>query len=217
MKQGIYLFKEEFCKELKIPQNQYNRRQDDLLIWLSNYYDFELLKGCPIRIHVREQLGEYQPMPRKLPKQDELTTAKIKDYEEFTIAALGTEYKPNSKSKIARDAIDAFGYKKYSHSNAEAVVKRYIKKPFDAHGETNGKQIWVWYSTYEPLSEEVLNDWRNIMAEEHISEHEAANAFYKQEQGQDISKEKGYYKKAQHRFAEKYGDIAVLVKEWKKK
>lgn len=54
MKQGIYLFKEEFCKELKIPQNQYNRRQDDLLIWLSNYYDFELLKGCPIRIHVRE-------------------------------------------------------------------------------------------------------------------------------------------------------------------
>ena len=217
MKQGIYLFKEEFCKKLKIPQNQYNRRQNDLLIWLSNFYDFELLKGCPLRIHVREQLGEYQPMPRKLPKQDELTTEKLKDYEEFTIAALGTEYKPNSKSKIARDAIDAFGYKKYAHNSQKAVVERYIKKPFDAHGETNGKQIWVWYSTYEPLSEEVLNDWRNIMTEEHISEHEAANAFYKQEQGQDISKEKGYYKKAQHRFAEKYGDIAVLVKEWKKK
>lgn len=217
MKQGIYLFKEEFCKELKIPQNQYNRRQDDLLIWLSNYYDFELLKGCPIRIHVREQLGEYQPMPRKLPKQDELTAEKIKDYAEFTIAALGTDYKPNSKSKIARDAIDAFGYEKYSHNNAEAVVKRYIKKPFDTHGETNGNQIWVWYSTYEPLSEEVLTDWRNIMTEEHISEAEAAHAFYKQEQGQDISKEKGYYKKAQDRFAEKYGDIAVLVKEWKKR
>ena len=217
MKQGIYLFKEEFCKELKIPQNQYDRRQDELLIWLTNFYDFEFLKGRPLRIYVREQLGEYQPMPRKVPKQDELTAEKTKDYEEFTIAALGTEYKPNSKSKIARDAIDAFGYKKYSHSNAEAVVKRYIKKPFDAHGKTNGKQVWVWYSTYEPLSEEELNDWRNIMTEEHISEHEAANAFYKQEQGQDISKEKGYYKKAQHRFAEKYGDIAVLVKEWKKK
>ena len=217
MTQGIYLFKEEFCRELKIPQNQYNRRQDELLIWLSNFYDFEILKGCPIRIHVREQLGEYQPMPRKIPKQDELTATKIKDYEEFTIAALGTEYKPNSKSKIARDAINAFGYEKYSHISQKAVTERYIKKPFDTYGETNGNQIWVWYSTYEPLSEEVLNDWRNIMAEEHISEREAANAFYKQEQGQDISKEKGYYKKAQDRFAEKYGDIAVLVKEWKKR
>lgn len=217
MKQGIFLFKEEFCKELKIPQNQYDRRQNELLIWLSNFYDFEFLKGRPLRIHVREQLGEYQPMPRKLPKQDELTAAKIKDYEEFTIAALGTEYKPNSKSKIAREAINAFGYEKYSHISQKAVVERYIKKPFDTQSETNGNQVWVWYSTYEPLSEEVLIDWRSIMTEEHISETEAANAFYRQEQGQDISKEKGYYKKAQDRFIEKYGDVAVLVKEWKRK
>ena len=31
------------------------------------------------------------------------------------------------------------------------------------------------------------------MSEESISETEAANAFYKQEQGEDISKEKGYF------------------------
>ena len=214
---GIYLFKEELCKWLNIPQNQYDRRQSDLLVWMGNFFDFELYKGRPLRIYIKEQIGEYQPLPRKLPKQDELNAEKIKCYTEFTIQALGAEYKPNSKSKIARDAIDAFGYEKFSHMSTEAVTKRFIRKPFDDYGETNGKSTWVWYSSYTPIELDVLEDWFNILKEEHISEKEAADAFYRQEQGQDITKEKGYYKKAQDRFVEKYGDIAVLVKEWKRK
>ena len=55
----IYKFKEEFCKELGIPQNQYNRRMDSLLEWLKNFFDYEYLPGNPIRIHIKEIIGEY--------------------------------------------------------------------------------------------------------------------------------------------------------------
>ena len=109
-------------------------------------------------------------MPRKLPKQDALNEAKRQDYTQFTIAALGTEFKPNSKSKVARDAIAAFGKDKYSHTNNEAVCKRYIKGPFDIYGETNNKTVWVYYSTYEPLDNETLEDWRNMLRSENIGE-----------------------------------------------
>ena len=115
--------------------------------------------------------------------QYETTIEKKKDYELFTIAALGTEFKPNSKARIARTAIDEFGYNKYGHTNSEAVSKRFIKEPFDKYGETNNTSVWVWYSNYTPLPKDVLDSWREIMREEHISEAEAANAFYRQEQG----------------------------------
>lgn len=105
-------------------------------------------------------------MPRKIPDQTELTTAKKKDYSDYTIAALGTEYKPNSKTKVARDAINSFGRSKYHHSSYEAVAKRYIKEPFDEYGETNNQYFWVWYSTYEKLAEEDEIAWRSILYQE---------------------------------------------------
>lgn len=211
----VYLFREEFCKELKIPINQYKNRQEELLEWLTNFFDFDYLPGRPIRINIKEIYGEYQQLPRKSPKQDELNKQKKEDYEKFTIAALGTEFKPNSKMRVARQAIDSFGYEKYSHTNAEWVSRKYVKEPFEKYGETDNQQVWVFYSTYEKVPADILEDWRQILREEHIGEEEAANAFYKQEQGQDISKEKSYYKKAQERFSSKYNDIPILVKSWK--
>lgn len=192
----VYAFKEEFCKLLQIPTNQVERRLDELLDWLKNFYDFKFFKGRPHRIQIIEIFGEYRPLPRKAPSQDALNQEKRKDYSDFTIASLGVEFKPNSKARVARQAIDAFGQIKYGHTNVEAVSKRFVKEPFETYGETDNKKVWVWYSTYEKISDEIIEDWRKIMSEEHISEKEAANAFYRQEQGEDISKEKGYYKKA---------------------
>lgn len=211
----IYKFKSEFCKELNIPANQYDRKQNDLLQWLNNFYIYELLPGNPIRIQIKEVIGEYSPMPRKLPKQEELTSQKKKDYEDFTIAALGTEFKPNSKSRIARDAIAQFGRAKYNHINPKSVAERYVKEPFDKYGETNNEKLWVYYSTYAPLGERELEHWRAILADKKIGETEAANAFYRQEQGEDISKEKQYYKEALEIFESIYFDRPVLVKKWR--
>ena len=121
-------------------------------------------------------------MPRKL-KSKELTEKKKKDYETFTIAALTPEYKPNSKTKIAREAMYSFGTEVYGHTNVRAVVDRYIREPFNKYGETNNKSIWVMYPSYDPMPDELVDDWRAILKEEHIGEEEASNAFYRQAEG----------------------------------
>ena len=55
----LYRFKEEFCVELGIPKNQVERRLDELLNWLRNFYDFEFKKGRPHCIVIKEIIGEY--------------------------------------------------------------------------------------------------------------------------------------------------------------
>ena len=55
------------------------------------------------------------------------------------------------------------------------------------------------------------------MSEEHISEQEAASAFYKEQQGEDISKEKGYFKNARTRFKKEFGSTPILVESWRVK
>lgn len=166
---------------------------------------------------IKEIIGEYQPMPRKAPKQDELTQEKKNKYAEFTKFSLAPDYTPNSKSKVAREAINTFGKQEYGHTNTEAVARRYIKEPFNKYGETNDVQVWVYYSTYQPLDNSVIDEWRRILREEHIGEDEAKNAFYRYAEGEDISKEIGYFKKARMRFEEKYNDMPILVKEWRLK
>lgn len=215
-----YQFKTEFCKELGISKYSIERRKEDLLEWLKNFYDYELMGKSPVYIKINDIFGEYKPLPKKkydmslrLKEQEE----KQKRYMAFTIVALGDEYKPNSKSKIARDAMQSFGKKDYGHINQKMVVQRYVKEPFDANAETNGNNVWVYYSNYKVIEEEVVNRWRMILREERIGEDEAANAFYKQEQGQDVSEEQGYYRNAVQRFKEEYGETPVLVREWKAK
>lgn len=210
----MYDFKKEFWVALGIKKSQWDSRRKDLLEWLSNFYDFELIEGHPIRIFIKDIYGTYQPLPRK----NVFTTAqKQADYETFTIAALGTEFKPNSKAKTSREAISAFGKEKYGHDNVEGVSRRFVGPAFDRYGECNNVRRWVWYSTYEPLDQQTLERWRIIMEEEHISEREAANAFYRHAEGEDISKEKGYFKAARDRFVTEFGDYAILVADWRLK
>ena len=210
----IYNFKEEFWTELKIGRRAWLERKEDLLKWLSNFYDYELYEGRPIRIYIKEVYGEYRPLPRK---GVDTMAHKKEEYKNFAIASLGTEFKPNSKAKTSREAITSFGYEKYGHTNVQAVSKRYVGPVFDEYGECNNARRWVWYSTYEPLDDKTLERWRAIMAEEHISEQEAANAFYRQEQGEDISREQGYFKKARERFKNEFGEAPILVADWRLK
>lgn len=212
---GIYKLKEEFFPLINIAINQWKYRKKDLLNWLYEFYDYELLEGRPLRIKIMEVYGEYKPLPRKVDGFN--LEQKIADYERFTIASLGAEFKPNSKSKVAREAIYSFGEEKYGHTSHEAVTRRFISPAFDKYGESSNEHIWVWYSTYIPLSEEEVAEWRNIMSEEHISEEEASNAFYKHAQGQDISKELGYFAIARKRFKDKYGESPILVQSWRVK
>ena len=210
----IYDFKKEFWLLTGIKKNQWESRREELLEHIGNFYDYELLDGRPIRIKINEIYGTYQPLPRK----NLISMAqKQEDYKMFTIAALGTEFKPNSKAKTTREALSAFGREKYGHDNVQGVSKRYVGPVFDEYGESNGIRRWVWYETYEPLDQQTLERWRQIMFEEHISESEAANAFYRQEQGEDISKEKSYFAAARARFKAEFGSCPILVSDWRLK
>lgn len=217
----IYLFKEEFCQTLGIPAYQYDRRQAELLEWLKNFFDYEIIPGRPIRIMIKAIIGDYRPLPRKKYSAElrEATLQEAKqDYKDYTLACLSpTEYEPLSKIRIAREAITEFGSYKYHHSNAEYIAKNYVSDTFDENAESNKKQVWVYYTTYEPIEQEVLEEWRGILKEEKIGEEEAAKAFYKAAQGQNISKEKKYYKNAVQRFQQKYEDMPVLVSCYKLK
>lgn len=206
--------RKELTEKYSIPLSQWNQKHDELLNHLQEYMDITEIKTKTGR-YSYEVNGE---LPDSIPPlKKSLINQKKKDYEEYTIKALGTEFKPNSKSKIAREAIADFGNKKYGHTSQRSVVERYVKEPFDKYGENDGNQYWCYYDSYEVIPAEVVAEWREILAEEHISEKEAANAFYRQQQGEDVSKEKGYYKKALDRFKEKYGSTPILVSKWKVK
>ena len=212
----IYDFKGEFFQELGITLYQFRTRKQDLLDWLSNFFDYEIYDGRPIRIFVKEIIGEYRPLPRKVNKK-ELTQQKVLRYTDFTLTALGEEYAPNSKARVAREAIENFGYDEFGHTSVEAVARRYTGPAMDQYGEHNDKYQWVWYKTYLPLTDLELKTWIQILKEEKIAEEDAANAFYRQESGEDISKEKNAYRTAQSRFKEIYGSIPVKVPEWRLK
>lgn len=203
----------ELSKLYKITKYSWDSRHDDLLDHLQDYMDITEIKSMKgtYKYEVKGELPESIP---PLPRKSQMSQKK-KDYEDYTIKALGTEFKPNSKSKIAREAIADFGNKKYGHTSQRSVVERYVKEPFDKYGENDGNQYWCYYDSYEVIPSDIVAEWREILTEEHISEKEAANAFYRQQQGEDISKEKGYYRNALDRFKEKYGSTPILVGKWK--
>lgn len=205
--------RKELTEKYSITRSSWDRRAQEVLEHLQDFMDIVEIESEK-RTHKYEIKGEMPDSIPPFPRKSELKQKK-KDYELYTMKALGTEFKPNSKSKIAREAIRDFGQDKYGHKSQEAVVKRYIKEPFDKYGVSDGNKYWCYYNTYEVLEPEVLEAWRKILKEEHISEREAANAFYRQQQGEDISKEKQYYQNALDRFKAEYGSMPVLVSKWK--
>ena len=164
----INISRSELNKKYNIDSHLWTRRHDDLLDYLQDFMNIKEIKSKKGR-YTYEIEGEMPESIPKLPRKCNLEQKK-KDYEDFTIKALGTEFKPNSKSKIAREALSSFGNEKYGHYSQESVVKRYVKEPFDKYGVTNNHQVWVDYKTYKPLSAEVLTDWRSILKEERIDE-----------------------------------------------
>lgn len=215
---GLYKFKEEFCKELNIPINQMNRRRKELLDWLNNFYSFEIVEGCPLRILITEVIGEYQPMPRKVPSHRELTEQKITDYNNYVIKHLPEEPIPMSKARMTKNALNDFGHKKYSHSCVEAVSKRYVGPAMEEHGVKTDQRFWCWAKTYEVLDDDVLFEWREILAKWKCTEREVYNAFCKKQtlnNDEEIVRLEGAFKAALNEFRDKYFDGVVLVPKWR--
>lgn len=214
----IYKLKDEFLKELNIPEQQWNRRKNDLLDWLNEFYDYEIINTRPVKIIVKEiYQEEYTPMPRTNDRAQKLI-----DYTEFTKSRLTSEYKPTVKKRLAEEAIREFGKEKYQHKSALNVSRNYISPALEECADCDDVFVWVWRKTLEPLPWDILQDWNQIRKERKADFEDqltgAEEEYYdadNKEMNTFISR--AAYVDAMTDFQKKYGDLALRVKSYKLK
>ena len=203
----------ELNQKYNLNINVWNRKHDVVMAHLSLYMDIiEIKERGQYFYEIKGDMPDnIPPVPRKTNREE-----KEKDYEEYVIHALGTEFSYNSQAKIAREAIRDFAKQKYQHGNYKRVAQSYVSKPFKRWAEKEeDSDAWVWYQTYTPLDSLALDRWIQIMREEHITEKEQAQAFRRYANGEDIKEEVSYYKRAMDRFVEEFGDFAIKVPKYK--
>ena len=114
---------------------------------------------------------------------------------------------------MARKAIDEFGEEKYNHYSDKSVSRRYVGPAMNKYGEHSEESVWVNYKTYEPLDEETLTRWKNILREEHLSNKEIVDAFFHQaeDEGAEIKNKSKAYKKALDRIKNELHILPIYV------
>lgn len=204
----------ELNEKYKLDRNIWNRRHDDILDHLRDFMNIEERQTDTGRFYYvvdEDSLPEeIPPLPRKNNAQD-----KRIDYEEYTLRNMTREYQINTKVNIARGAIREFGREKYGHRSENAVAARYVGPVMDEKCQRSSDMFWVNSETYEIMDVEQVGIFFKFLRKHHITEQQAANAFYKQAQGEDISVELNSYKSALEEFYETCHYIPIKVYKWK--
>ena len=190
----------------------WERRHDEVMIYLNEFMN--VTERCDKKRYYYDIEGEVPESIPKMPRKSNMPE-KIADYTQFTLAALGTEFKPNSKARIAQDAIDDFGYNKYGHISKENIARNFVGPVMDEKGEKSKDMYWVNFSTYEIITDEQLVRLKELFKQERISEKEMANAFIKSQQGEDISQESTSFQRAISLFKDEFGFTPIKVYQWK--
>lgn len=214
----IYMFKEEFMPLVGITSYQYKYKKAELLEWLKDFFEYRIIDGRPIMIEIFNQIGEYQPMPKKPADQKALTKQKKEDYNTYVIEHLSNEPKPMSKVRMAANAIEDFSENKYGHTSSRSVARTYVGPAMERHGIRSEQKYWCWYSTYEVLTDKQVEEWRDILAKWKCTEKEVYNAFCQKQtldDDEELVKLEGAFKAALSEFRAKYGDMVVLVPKWR--
>ena len=199
----------ELNKKYNLTPNDWSRKHDLVMEHLLNYMEITESKEKGQYIYeVKDELPEsIPPVPRKSKK-----AAAEKDYDQFVknyFSCVIPRYA--SKARVAREGMTAFGTEKYGHNNVRAVVRQYIAPAFDKYlKEVPDSQHLVWSETYEPLNDNELQRWTDILKEEDITEQQQAEAFREYCAGNDISEACAAYKNATNKF---YGR-AVKVSQY---
>lgn len=213
-----YLLVKEFLPLVHISNSTFKRRREEILDWWAEQFDYELGKqGKTVTITVDLEFNfiNYKRLPRSTKAWQEKQAEKMKDYEDFIKKSIPAEGKLTSKAREARLAIDEFGLDKYGHYNDETVSRRYTGPAMEKLCTKSSKGAWVDYETYEPLPEDVVKIWREILKKNYIDEERAANAWYRERNGEDTTAEKNAYRAAMAEFEKETGHAApICVSEW---
>ena len=206
----------ELNQKYGLDNHTWARKHDLLLEHLSLFMDIQEIKEANGR-YTYEIEGELPdtipPVPRKGKKEKQ---ERMKAYEDF-VRSQFSDFMPHfsSQAKVARDALNNFGRQVYGHNNAKSVAALYIKPAFaKLLEEVPNSDCWVWYKTYEPLDDNALQRWLDILKEEHITEKQQAAAFRASFAGIDISEAYSYYAKAIQRFHAEFNDYTIKVSQY---
>lgn len=214
----ITITRKELNSKYHLSPHHWERRHDDVLKYLSQFMDITESKTESGRYKYKVQ-GE---LPQNLPDIREWLRhskeEKREAYKKYILEnELTEEFKPNSKSKVARDAIEDFSRTAYGHFSPRSVVSQYVGPLMDKYGEKSDDHVWVRYDTYEPLPKEALDDLKYMFKSHQLDMQHMACAWIKERQGQDTTKEKNDFKIVLNIFKDKYHYFPVLVPKWRLK
>ena len=203
----------ELSKKYNINNHSWTRKHDLVMEHLLDY--MEITESKEKGKYVYEITGTIPESIPPIPRKSRRVEAQ-KDYDEF-VSGYFHNCLPRyaSKAKVAREGIEAFGMKKYRHHHVGSVVRRYISSSFKKYvEEVPNSDCWIWQTTYEPLDNNALQRWLNILKEEHITEEQQAAAFRDYVEGLDITEAIGFYKRAISKFYEEFNDYTVKVAQY---
>lgn len=205
----------QLTKKYNITRGQWQNRHDDLLEHLNDYFSIQEIKeGRYYYYIVPDEIPDEVPiLPHKSNKKEKET-----DYGEYVKENLSEEFEPNSKMRMSRKAIHAFGKEKYHHTSAEGVAKRYVGPAMEKYGEHSHYKVWVDPNTYIQLTEEEEEYRRECFVRNHLTDKKLQEIGSESLEGIEPSQEdKDYYQKAMELFVMKYGFRPILVYSWRAK
>ena len=209
------LSRTQLTQKYNLTRGQWQNRHDDLLDYLGDFFFIkEIKEGRYYYYMVPDEIPDKIPsLPHKTNKQE-----KIDDYANYVKDNLSKEFEPNSKMRMARDAIFDFGNKKYNHESAEGVAKRYVGPAMEKYGEHSTHKVWVDPTTYIVLTEEQEEYRHECFIQNHLTDRRLQEIGSESLEGiQPSQEDKDYYQKAMDKFIEKYGFRPILVYNWRAK
>lgn len=209
------LTRTQLSKKYGITDYAWKSRHDELIEYLKEYMDITETKSSTNR-YTYEINGDIPESIPKIPRKSQ-RDEKEEDYSIYVRGHLPYDFQPYSKSFMARNAIEDFGRAKYSHSSSKYITQAFVGPAMNKYGEHDDESIWVDYRTYEPLTDEQMSSWMEILRKQRIGEKEAANAFYADAQGEDITDAKNRFQIARMIFLNQFGFIPVRVNQWRSK
>ena len=209
----------ELSKKYNITNSQWQRRHDDLLEHINDFFSIEEIKeGRYYYYIIPDELPDSIPtLPRKSRAKE-----KIIDYENYVDKHLPKEFAPMSKAKMSRDAIKDFGKEKYKHNSPESVARVYVGPAMEKLGEKSDNAVWVDYKTYIPLDEEQFKYLKHCFSDNNLSEEDFAELGYDLVKtgvvpNEKLKSVKDKYENSITQFKLKYGIIPIRTRNWRKR
>lgn len=212
---SIILKRSQLNKRYGLKPNQWRDRHDDVMKYLQGFMDItEQVSDTGRFKYVIEgdlpEKGSIPPLPRRGYDAEE-------DYVDFIIKDLGTEYRPNSKTREAKRAILEFAGSKYGHTSEEYVRKNYAGPAMDRYGEKSGKRVWVDTRDYSPLNEQQLSFLQENLDKQCPYTRKELLTMVGQKQEFELAQVRGNFGKVLNEFKDKYGFMPYCAQEWKAK